>query len=401
MIHLKIGLFKFKPIELFGTLSFAIYFINFRVIRLDRDFLSVALLCLSSMVLSAIFGHNLHACLGFVFLFLFNYIIFFIFPTNLLQILDHKLITNLYFLSFIPIGWFASAQVFFSLFGITLPFATQNIYILNRGQAFTYEPSFYALYMTPLAIFYTARFLLQKKKERNLKQVLNANFLLLISTSTGCFFSYIALILSLGMMKLMQIVRNVSFLKVIWRFSIIFSTIFLVLWITYPALISSGFLKLFWAGIVYHHTFQARWGGIEKYWNVFLDLPILGAGLGGTTTYLVKTGELNMTLDDPELLTTGIAMNVTTEILASLGLVGAVAFGYFFFILWKTCRKTLRLDLTTEERINVLSFIASLCVMFFALQFSQSIMRAYVWLHVGICVGYMKHLQNKYRELLT
>lgn len=228
--------------------------------------------------------------------------------------------------------------------------------------------------------------------------MVGANFLLLISTSTGCFFTYLAFLFCLGFMKWNRIIRDTSFLKISWKIFLTIAALFALLWVVDPHLISQGFLKLFWAGVIHHHTFLARWKGIYEYWNIFLEHPILGTGLGGASAYYALKNEIPIALSDPDILDTGMAMNVTTEVLASLGLIGALAFCYFFFTIWKNCRKTLRLSLTPEERIDILSLIISMCVMFFTLQFSQSIMRPYTWLHVGICIGYMKFLQAKYQN---
>lgn len=400
LFNFFVVIFKIRVNLFIGLLTVVLFFIRYRVLRIDRDFLAVALGCLGSMLLSALFGYFLAACAFFILLFVFNYLVFFVFPVNLFRVFeDSSWIIKLYFFSFIAVGCFATAQIIFSIFGVTLPGVTQHISAIKRGQGFSYEPSYYALYMTPFAMFQTVKFFLQDKKERKLWKVLGANILLLVSTSTGCLFSYIALVLCLGIFKVAKIIRNVSLTKIFWRSLAVLGAFFTSVWFVYPSLISSGFLKFFWHGVIYHWSFQDRWQGIVRYWNIFLDHPILGTGLGGATTYNAIKEGLSISSTDPMILEQGIAMNVTTEILGSLGLVGIFAFACFFWTLGKNCRTTIRLkEMTPEERINVISFIISLCVMFFALQFSQSIMRPYVWLHVGISVGYMKYLQSKYRR---
>lgn len=400
LLGLKMGVFKFKLNLLFGILLFLSFFLNFRVMRFDRDFLTVTLCCLGSMALSAIFGYHWLVSLGFFCYFIFNYLVYFVLPVNLFRFFDPRFVLYLYFLSFIPVGIFASVQVFGSIFSQALPGVTQYIGSLNRGQGFSYEPSFYALYMTPFAMFYTARFFLQEKNKRSVKKLIGSNFLLLVSTSTGCFFSYLAFLFCLGLMILSQVIRNTSFFKIFGKVFLTVAALFSLVWVIDPHLISQGFLKLFWAGIIHHHTFIARWVWICEYWIIFLENPILGTGLGGASAYYAQKNGIQIALSDPDIMEVGMAMNVTTEVLGSLGLLGVAAFGYFFFTIWKNCRKTLCLTLTPEERVDILSLIISLCVMFFTLQFSQSIMRPYTWLHVGICVGYMKYLQAKYRICL-
>jgi hypothetical protein len=458
LLGLKIGIFKLKLNVLVGSILFLLVFLSFRILRLDRDFLLAALCCLGSLVLSAIFGYHWFACLAFLCYFVFNYFVFFVLPVNFFYYLEPGFILRLYFISFILVGLIAAAQVFFSLVGVVLPFVTQYIGPWSRGQGFSYEPSYYALYMTPFTMFYTAKFFLQEKSKRSIGKLIGSNCLLLVSTSTGCFFSYLAFLLGLGFMKwvraILRPVRNcefgphqspynrrsqtgtycintrpfakpavvdsrelsrwpkftifdgaeyigeTSFFQIIWKTSLAVFILFCLLWAIDSKLVSHGFLKLFWTGIVQHQTFQARWIWICEYWNIFLEHPVLGTGLGGASAYYAQKNGIQLAWNDPDILEVGIAMNVTTEVLGSLGLVGAGAFGYFFIRIWKNCRRTLRLALTEEERIDILSLIISMGVMFFTLQFSQSILRAYTWLHVGICVGYMKYLQAKYRSRL-
>jgi hypothetical protein len=398
MLNIKIALFKFKLNALVGIVTFGLFFLHIRLLRLDRDFLAVALGCLGSMLISALFGYHLIACLGFVFFFVFNYFVFFVFPVNLFRVYDAKRILNIYFFSFIPVGLYATAQVIFSFVGIRLPFVTQVILTISRGQGFSYEPSYYALYMTPFSIFYTAKFLLQEKRERNLKHLLGANVLLLVSTSAGCLFSYVALFFCLASLKVIKLIRKISVFELLWKSMIAMTIMLSTLWYIKPSVVTAGFLKLFSFGILKHATFECRWQLIQECWEIFWDHPFLGTGLGGMAKYYIQKHGLLISQDDPDILNFGIASNVSMEVLASLGILGILAFCGFFFTLWKNSRNTLRIpDLTSEERINVLSLIISLCVMFFTLQFSQSIMRAYTWLHVGVCVGYFKYLQSKYR----
>jgi O-antigen ligase len=221
--------------------------------------------------------------------------------------------------------------------------------------------------------------------------------LLLVSTSTGCVFSYLALLVCVGFLKLAKVIKKISLFISLWKFLFGISLFFVCLWIIDSNLVSYGFLKFFWTGIAYHPSVRARWLLIQEYWDIFLENPILGVGLGGSAAYCAKKLELPLSPDDPLFLALGSASNVSLEVLGSLGLLGALMFGCFFYTLWKNSRITLRLPLTREERIDMISLIVSLCVMFFTLQFNGSIMRPYTWLHVGVCVGYMKFLYAKYR----
>ena len=396
VLHIKLLLFKGKLSILVGVMLFAIFFARFRVLRLDKDFLIAAFACSCSMLLSMTKGYHWIACTTFLCFYLLNYLVFFVLPVNLFCVFKSDFLLKLYFSSFVIVGIYAAAQVLISVFGVYLPFANQRIMSLARGQGFSYEPSYYALYITPYAIFQTTKFFLQKKEAKKLKSMLGANFLLLVSTSTGCFFSYLALFTSVGLLKLTRIVRRIPLSKILFRGLLGSGLIFFLLWLINPLLISKGFLKFFYVGSGYHGSLQGRLDGIARFWSVFLDHPLIGAGLGGVTTYCAQKEGNDFSMLSSDLLNYNCAMNITTEILASLGIVGAVAMAIFLFALWRICQATLRYPLTEEERINAVAFIVSLCVMFFTLQFNSSIMRAYTWVHVGISVGYMKSLRAKY-----
>ena len=397
LLNLPLGIFKARFSILMGSVTFIVFFLTIRVLRLDRDFLYVALACFASMSISAIAGYHLFACVAFVCYYVFNYFVFFVIAVNLFRAFDPDKILSLYFLSFLLIGAYAAAQVFVSLSGYYLPFTEQKFMSIGRGQGFSYEPSYYALYMTPSVIFQTTKFFLQKREERKIGKIVGANFLFLISTSTGCFFSYLAMVLCMSFLKLTRMVRQIPLLNILGKVFSGLGIVFVGLWMVIPKMVSGLFLKFFWTG-GRHRSLQDRWGGIEQFWSIFLDHPILGTGFGGATTYYSQREHLDIDLLDPEILTANAASNVTTEILASLGTVGAMAFASFLYILWRTCRSTLHLPLTEVERINVVSFIVSLGVMFVTLQFNASMMRPYTWVHIGVCVGYMRYLHMKISE---
>lgn len=393
ILHIKVLFFSLRPYLLISLFVFCQFFLSRRLF-FDREFLMVALGCSSSLLLSTIFGEHFLSCYGLLLLFLFKFLIFFVFPSSLFLFYSPTLIYRLYFSSFVVVGLFASAQVFCSVFEIYLPFTTQRIGFFARGQAWFHEPSYYALYATPFAVFETVRYLLTKKNRRSF---LASNFFLLTSTSTGCFFSYLGLLLVLFFFKCSRIIKKLSLLKTLSTFAFSLGLLGLLFWMIQPALLSQGLLKYFCSTLLIT-SFIPRWEGIKQFWNIFLENPFLGTGLGGASTYCARTQGLEFSFLDSDLLNASGAMNVTTEILGSLGLVGAFAFSAFFLILLRRCRQTLQLPLSEEERAHVIAMVASLSILFFTLQFNQSIMRSYVWLHVGLCVGYMNSLLERLKH---
>jgi O-antigen ligase len=177
---------------------------------------------------------------------------------------------------------------------------------------------------------------------------------------------------------------------------------FFFLLIVRPDLVKTVFFKFFYTGLS-HGSFAERWSMLVVYWQIFLENFWTGTGLGGATTFLLlKQGYSQIDSLDPATLRTPflIATNVTTELLASVGIIGAVCFGYFFWAMWKTFRKAYKIpNLEQTDRIRLTALALSLCVTFFTLQFNQSIMRCYIWVHVGVSMGYAQYLHTKYALL--
>lgn len=401
LLYMQLFLFRIKLCNLFGFLFLLIVLFQFRFLIFSKEFILSAVLCLVSLVVSALFGYHLPACLGFILMFVFNYLVFFVVPCTLFLLCDPKKIMYAYFSAFVCIGLIATIQVVSSFFGIILPGVTQYVAHIARGQAFFYEPSYYALYMTPFAVFSTLIYLHSAKEHRRISYLIWPNLFLLVSTSTGVFFSYFAMFACLLIPYFKRQLVGVSLLKSVLKFSAFCSGAFCLIWLIYPEIIKLGLLKFFYGGIK-HASIGARWIANMHYLSAFRDHFWIGTGLGGSTTYVIKNiyGQ-DIAANDPNLLHHYIAMNVTTELLASLGVLGALAFAFFLYTVLDQFRQTLRLtQLTRQERVEVTALAISLCVLFFALQFNQSIMRAYVWIHVGMSIGYVKHLKYKYGDVL-
>lgn len=403
LLHINLLLFKAKLTHAIAAVFFIVFILLFKTFHLHHKMFSFTVIALASMAISSIESPNRIACFGYLFLFIFNYFTYFSIPYNLLKFVNPELLLKIYYISFFPVGIYAICQVIFSVKGIFLPGVTQYIFTLARGQGFAYEPSFYALYMTPFAMFYNAKFILQKPADRKISEIVWPNLLLLASTSTGCVFSYIFFIFSIGVFNLFNVFKkiNLPVFKSICKFLLIFSVGFAILWCISQDLVMGGFLKLFYTKGSTHGTVTIRWEAIVDYWNIFLENPWVGLGLGAGPTHLLQKDSMgSVDLMDRSVLENRTPLNVTTEILAGLGLLGSLAFVFFFYVLIHSFRTSLKLDnLSAEEKTNLIAFAISLCVMFCTLQFSQSIMRPYMWIHIGLFMGYAAHLKQKYRAL--
>lgn len=400
LFNLSFLFFKVKLINLIALCLLLVAWAAYKKLYVDREYLLVAVFCLGSMLLSTFFGYNRSICLSFVFFFAFNYVFYFLLSFNTFFWLREEWVFRLYFLSFLCVGCYAAAQIISSLFGVFLPFTTQRIAYIARGQGFSYEPSYYALYMTSFTMFQNAQYFLEGPEKRNWRRTLLANLLLLASTSTGCFFSYLCFVAVCFLFQGLGFVKRWIDGKLLLKVTGYCIATFTSLFILNYDLIRAGFLKFFYLGFQ-HGSFAERWDVLWNYFRVFLEHPWVGTGLGGTSTYLLNEMGMDIAdflnvdlLNDPRL----VPLNVTTELLAGLGIVGGSVFLYFLYRVARTFQKALRIPTLSEtERVRLLAFAISFCVLLFTLQFNQSIMRAYIWVHVGLGVGYAKFLCAKIR----
>jgi hypothetical protein len=398
--HILVLLFKFKITHFVALILFCTIIPLFRSLYFPYRYTLLILTLMGAMSLSAFNSINPIACAGYFLWMLFNFVFYFSIPYLLFHHIPSHTLFQLYFGSFFLVGFYAFLQFAFSFVGIHLPGAAQHILHVSRGQAFTYEPSFYALYMTPFTIFYTTYFLLNKQnhKKPSLSILIWPNLLLLISTSTGCFFSYLFYFAHLTILNALKIIQ-INLVKV---FKTTIATLIVILGLLASInakIITGGLLKFFFHGSL-HFSLTCRWQGIVDYWKIFLEHPILGVGLGAGPFYYAQrfTNHPFHSLD-PEIIATYSPSNVLTEVFASLGLLGVICFAFFFFLLIDTFYKSYRVSqISQEEKIWLIALLLSVGVMFATLQFNQTITRPYVWVHVGMFVGYADQLRRKHLE---
>ena len=399
-LHIPLLLFKAKLTNLIAFSLFLCALLLFKVIRIPQNSFLLTLAMLGSMSLSASTSINPLVCIGFILFFAFSYLCYFLTTYNLFRFFASDALLKIYSYSFYCTGIYALCQVLFSLCGVSLPGVDQYILGIARGQAFAYEPSFYALYMTPFTMYSTASFILQDSSLRRIKNLFWPNLFLLASTSTGCFFSYLFFLFFMIIFQKLNIIKT-RIRKLLFQFSISFTIMSVILWTMNKDLITSGFLKFFYSGVG-HFSLQDRWRGLIEYWTIFLENPLIGVGFGAGPFYIAQQKSSQVNLLDSSIFNRYCPMNATTEVLAGLGTLGALLFLYFFYFLINTFRTTLKIPtLTQEERMTLIALALSICVMFSTLQFNQSIMRSYMWIHIGFFCGYANALKNSIKRNST
>jgi hypothetical protein len=401
LLHIVIYIFKPKISQLLGVLLLGYLCFAFRRINLPRSILYPSLWILLSMFISALFSAHPFRSSVYIGGYIFNFIFYFLVPINFFQYFDSKTILKIYSLAFSCLGLYAVSQLVLSWFGIYDPLATQRIGTIVRGQGWTYEPSYYALYITAYVMFRNAQTIFEPKSDFSFKRtlkLLRINCFLLASTSTGVIFSYPAFFLvSLWICSLQSVHGLASYARQrILKFSAICCALGGILsWLFWKHFVLS-FFKFFYFGFMAHGSFVARWEGIVSCFKLFVEYPVLGVGVGGVGPHLfVKNSFYDtnpVTLQEVESFD---PTNVFTEILASLGIVGLVGFIALFFAFYRSFKKmVVNSHISQQEKMVAIALFISLIVMLFVLQFNQGLFRPYIWIHAGIIYGYLKRLNS-------
>ena len=157
-----------------------------------------------------------------------------------------------------------------------------------------------------------------------------------------------------------------------------------------PVLFIVSFWKFFATGFA-HWSFHDRYEGIITAWNMFCDHPFFGVGIGGYGPWLYQHSHgFKVVFHEPNAQMFEEPMNTITELLASLGSVGLIAFMWMFFIYFRYLNNVIKnLKSSLEETGKIYGLIISTAVMIVVLQFNQNLFRSYVWIHLAICLGYV------------
>jgi len=341
----------------------------------------------------------------------FTFLFYLFLPYVLVFLFNEQKIFKFYFASYLCVGGYACLQLLLSCIGIFDPFAHQYVIkgSMLRSNAFAYEPSFYALYMTPFVMMVNFHFLTDHKRRFFLFRSITAshvflvNLLFLVSTSTAVFFAYcfffFLTFLSFSTPYFSQLFGR------FFRLIVSFALAGFAFGVLFPKLMIDFFMKFFFHGFLSHSSFYIRLIGIKNAWNVFLAHPFLGVGMGGYPPYM-----LDMWLKNDSrftFFTSYVSIfhahpsnifklfeptNVFTEILASLGLLGMGSFLFLAALFWCQFKKSVRKDPSM-----VMNLFISTLVMVFVLQFNQGLFRTYIWTHFALAFAFMEKISHSNR----
>ncbi len=409
LLHIEVGIFRLK-VNHFIALFSVFYFSLTRKWCFEKVVFFSCLTLLLSFFLSAF--QSVHWLRSFTYagILFFNLVAYFWFSFSLMMSRSNESYLQIYFWSFKCLGIYGVLQFLLYLFGIKDFCVTQTVADhFARAQGFSYEPSYYALYMTPFVFFYNAKVLLEGAmwNAKNLSKIIGVNLLLLVSTSTGGFFSYFCFWLVMFFCGFFPSIKKNApqMVRRLNQWGLSFCLLFVSVFLLAPKLFLDSFFKFFMGGFFAHGSFRVRWNGLVEAWNLFLEHPWFGVGVGGVgpyffqQTYLDGVGDVsgeslqNLEMFDP--------MNAFTELLASLGIFGLLCFGLFSYFYLRRFFLVLRGDrYSLEEKKMVFSFLISIIVMVISSQFNQGLLRTYIWAHLGISLGYVEQIIFRKREML-
>lgn len=404
LLHIKLFLFKVKINHLLAFILFFAMLPAFRLVSLPRSLYFCFLWILASLLISSCFSPLKYRSFGYVGVYLFEFFFYFMMPIQWILRLSLEKVFSLYWLSFQLVGCHALFQLLLSCLGILDPFVTQILPGgLARPSAMTYEPSYYALYMCSFVTYFNTLLFFGKKSLFSLKKFLPLlwiNFLFLLPVSTGAFFSYIFFMGLSFFFSFLQEAR-IYLKRHIKQFCFFLSMVTLLFFLCFPEVFSSVLMKFFLGEKLAHSSFAIRWGGFVNAWNIFLKYPLFGKGIGGVGAYLYQKQQntsswKNLSLEtlepyDPTM--------VFTEVLASLGLFGAISLLFLAFTIFRLFQKFLRTaSIPQEKKQEGVALFLSLLTSILLLQTNQGLFRTYLWVHTAMNVGFFLKMRQEAKK---
>lgn len=321
-----------------------------------------------SHLISTIFSYDLKESIAYNFWLIYNFIfVLYVFYSYAKNNSKEKVI-NLLLLSFLIQSIYIYIQFTMGLFGFDDPFfPMQNYFNIYRPAIWFYEPSYLATYFSAyLAISFYLLTSLKKKKYiyHTINSILS---IVVITSSTG----YLAIGFSIMLISIINI-RNIMKInkKVLVYILLTIITLGVLLYI-----LDLNFINVFLGRIFTSGISQASGGRVQSWketFDVFLNNPFIGIGPNAYPVYS----------------NTGLPpYNVSLELLANVGMVGFIAFYSFFINIIFTCYKSGK---EKNNHFNI-SIVMGLIVFIVTLQANQNYMRLYLWMLLGIALGFSRN----------
>lgn len=404
-LSLHVGDFTIRVNNLIALALFVGLALRFRrgLLALPRPlFVALALLSIGVLISTGLSPHRMRV---FVFCnwWFFTLLCYFLLPYFVTKLLGRDAVLRLYLLSFVAVGAVAVIQLLVGFTGVRVPFVIDQLFPrCVRPNAFCYECSYYALYMTPFFIYAQLSFLTRPSSLKRSAALFGIYLFYFCSMSTSAFITTLLVFLIL-----LCLIRYREFFPDLKRRLLQLGAFFgsaLTLTVLMVPKVTQVFFKFFTSKFFLHHSFNERWIGITHGWRLFWAHPWFGIGLGGAPAELFlewqrRDPRYNLKYYDGMLKTYGNGLrlkpfelsNVTMELLASLGLLGALAFGTLLFYYGRVAIGRIRdRGLSLEERRLSLILALSMALTFMTLQINQGLLRTYIWVHFALTLAYLE-----------
>ena len=288
-----------------------------------------------------------------------------------------------YIYSFVFSAVFGLIQIGLPLFGLPGLLVKQWWFpgYLARINGFTYEPSFYATYML------TGWVLVDYLRYRKISPVSGMNFIAWLLTAalllSGSRIGWASMIAWLAL-RVCWLIRDHGFAWISGKVALASAVLLLLVPYALARLhIDSDDLKFLAAGVgtldSSSHSSGERFLTFQDTLNVFYEHPLIGVSLGGVATEIGRSR--HNSVSDNEAIKESEGICTTAEILAASGLVGFIP---YFLYLRRLMWTTIRIEDQSRLGITVKALGWSLLFLILILQFNETILRSYVWLHIGI-----------------
>jgi O-Antigen ligase len=300
---------------------------------------------------------------------------------------------------------FGLSQLLLGLLRISPPFVEQWWIpgILARINGFSYEPSYFATYL--LIGWTITAYLKFVNSEVFSKKTLNIYFFVLLFgillSGSRIGWAIITLwFLQYPILFVINFVRGKVSTKESRIIIAFIASLLFLLMIVYSLGADNLSFLLQGTGIGDNatHSVDGRSNAFTDTLAVFLESPIIGYSLGGVAPAIANLHGVITT--NNELAKQYEGLNVFAEVLAASGVIGFIPFCLYIYTLLNRSRLTFKKIRNKNPLIGEIlaSMTSSLFIELFALQFSPTILRVYLWVHIAILSAVLRVASLSARE---
>lgn len=362
-ISFDIGGFTIRFVQILLILeSFILYLQGKYKILITIPMMAV----IASHILSTIFTYDIKASFAYDFWVIYNFLFVLYVFYSYAKSTEKEKVIDLILLSFIIQSIYIYIQFIFGSLGYNDPFFSMQHHMnVYRPAIWFYEPSYVATYFS-IYFALSLYLLINIRSKKYIINSLNSLLSLILITSTTGY-------LAIGFTIVLMLIMNIKAILNINKKNLIGILIVIAISIIILLNLNITFIDVFLGRIFKDGLINAS--GVRVYnwiytFNIFIENPIIGIG---PNAYMKYTG-----LATPPT-------NVSLELLVNLGILGFGAFYYFLISVLREGYKKV-----SKTSIYNKAIVFSIIVFMVTLQANQNYMRLYLWMFLGICIGFAR-----------